>query len=54
MKLVFKLKKVAQKSGGDRYTTKTVKGEEFDVYFPQSISRKDGQVSQTITCTLEV
>lgn len=42
----FMLDKKAKKSGGDKYVCKT--DESFIVYFPQAISRKDGQVLERL------
>lgn len=48
------LERVAKKSGGDRYKGITHNGEEFVVYFPQSISRReDHNPAQSLTLTIE-
>jgi hypothetical protein len=43
------LDKPARKSGGDRYATADGN---FSIYVPQSISRPNGQLVQTIDITL--
>ena len=48
MKVEFELVKPARGSGGDRYVAE-VDGEEWTVYFKQSISRPDGDIRETIT-----
>jgi len=49
---IFKLKKAAKKSGGDRYTCirPTM---DWDVYFPQAISRKTGMVAEELYVTVK-
>lgn len=55
MNQVFELilVRVARKAGGDRYEC-MIEGEDkpLVLYFPQSISRADGSVKETITMTL--
>ena len=41
--VLVQLTRPAKKSGGDRYEGMTHKGEDFVVYFPQSISRQENQ-----------
>ena len=43
----FKLKKAAKKTGGDRYTC-AYPQMDWDIYFPQIISRPNGAISVTI------
>jgi len=47
----FSLVKKAAKSGGDRYATE-VDGVEWTVYFPQSISRKEGDSAKSLKITV--
>lgn len=48
------LERVAKKSGGDRYKGLTHNGEEFVVYFPQSISRRgDHNPAHTLQLTIQ-
>lgn len=48
-KLKFKLTRPAKKEGGDRYEYGKKGDAEFmALYFPQSISRKDGVVKETL------
>ncbi len=52
--MIVELKRVAKKAGGDRYEGITHNGEEFVVYFPQSISRQDNdQPTQTLQVNVE-
>lgn len=53
-KLQFKLVRPAKSSGGDRYEYLS-KGQEgwMVVYVPQNISRKDGEIKQELTITIE-
>lgn len=54
MELTFQLKKVARKLGGDRYEAE-VEGDNraFVVYFPQSITRKNGNPPSVINVTVK-
>ena len=47
MEVTFDLLKAAAKSGGDKYGGK-VQGQEWVVYFPQTISRPDGKTSKKV------
>lgn len=47
--VVFNLVSPAKKSGGDKY--QALNGDEFTIYFPQSISRPNGVPVQTIVAT---
>lgn len=53
MEIQFILTREARKGGGDRFEA-DLKGEDkpFVVYFPQTISRPNGQVKETITIKL--
>jgi len=55
MELTLKLVRRAKKSGGDRYEVE-LEGEDkpWVVYFPQSISRTKGIVSEIINLTIDV
>ena len=44
---IFQLERPAKKTGGDRYTTK-IEGEDWVVYFPQELSRSEGEPKKTI------
>lgn len=49
MKVTFELVRPARGGGGDRYVAE-VNGEEWTVYFKQSISRPNGEdIKETIT-----
>jgi hypothetical protein len=48
--LVFTLEKKAKSGGGDKYFCETLP--EFNMYIPQSISRKDGQPCVTLQVTI--
>ena len=52
MKVTFHLTKVARKSGGDKYTAEN--DENFNIYLPQTISRKKGVVHKILVVTIEV
>jgi hypothetical protein len=47
----MELAKAAKKSGGDKYMSDD---EQLTIYFPQSISRPDGEPVDQITITVEV
>ncbi len=47
MRYTFEIEKVARSTGGDKYICHDIKN--FNIYFPQVISRKDGTVADTIT-----
>lgn len=49
---VFKLVQKAKSSGGDKYVSET--NENFNIYFPQDISRTDGKVHEKLKITVEV
>jgi len=51
MKLTFKIERPARKSGGDRYECEQYPG--WQVYFPQSISRKDTKIKKLIKIELK-
>lgn len=52
--LNFRLTKAARSSGGDRYECGQ-KGDEFwmVIYIPQSLSREDGKIKDTLTVTIK-
>ena len=53
IKLKFKLTRPAKKLGGDLYEYKKKGDAEFmALYFPQTISRKDGVIRESLTLTI--
>lgn len=48
----FKLLQAAKKTGGDKYVCET--DDTFVVYFPQSVSRKDGKKEPIASLTMTV
>jgi len=52
MIIEFKLEKAARKTGGDRYIA-DYQGKEWQVYFPQEISRPNGELRTHIKVSLE-
>ena len=49
--MIFKILKKAQKTGGDKYVC--IDDESFVIYIPQSMSRSNGEVKNTLTVTIE-
>ena len=54
MKVTLKLIKPAKRKGGDRYEV-DISGEisPLSIYFPQTISRVDGEPKKEITITID-
>lgn len=50
MKLNFKLSKKAKSGGGDKYDCETIEG--FNIYFPQTISRKNNKPIEILEITI--
>ena len=50
MQIKFELVKEARSTGGDKYVAPDYKN--FNIYFPQEISRAQGSVRSTITITI--
>ena len=45
--MIFQLEKQAKKTGGDKYVC--LEDENFVIYVPQNISRKDGEVKKELS-----
>uniref|UniRef100_A0A6C0KGW7 Uncharacterized protein n=1 Tax=viral metagenome TaxID=1070528 RepID=A0A6C0KGW7_9ZZZZ len=53
--LVFTLEKKAKSGGGDKYVCNTQDSQqEFNIYIPQTISRKDNVPHQSLQVTIQV
>ena len=52
--LNFKLARPARKQGGDRYEAEIGEPKPMVVYFPQSISRKDGIPVEKLTIRIDL
>jgi hypothetical protein len=49
--LIFKIEQKAKKSGADKYICTT--NSDFNIYVPQSISRKDGSVLEFLNISIK-